>query len=200
MNGAGLLERLERLEDKYRTLAALRARREEAEAAGRTEFAAEEAAARLEVFRRVAEEFPGALRELEATGAAALRRKAEAVAAEIEEARRDPKRDRPARAWIAVVLDHHAALREAIAAKRWLARRLPRGAPVTGAVVEAFEEWHRRWPHVCGALGPPGRDLLDRIRRPPRGRIQDLVWRALEARHGRARRELEALVYGEAGD
>lgn len=195
-----LMESLARLLDKYRTLAALRSRREEAEAAGMKGFGRDEARARTAVFRRIARESPGSLRELDLSPASVLEAKARAVEAEMEALRADPGRKSPVRAWVAVVLDYHATLREALAVKLWLSERLPRGAAVTPELAAQFLEWHARHPHRHSAVGPAGRAFLESHRRPPGGRLHALVWQALEERHHLPKRELERAVFGPIGE
>ncbi len=196
MSRSALAAALRRLEEKYRTLAALRERREEVESVGLMEFSREEAASRTEAFRRVAREFPGALRELDLTEAAVLRAKRREVEAEIEALRKEPQRRSPERAWVVIVLDYHATLREALAVKLWLARRLPRGGAVTPELAAEFRRWHARLPHRHGVSGEPDTTFLERHRRPPGGRLHGLVWEALERRHGLSRAELERAVFG----
>jgi hypothetical protein len=98
------------LEDKYQTLAALRARRDAQQASGALHFGDDETAARGAVMRRLARGFPGALRELQRCSHQLLAARAEAIA--------DVRKGSPAPPWIAVVLDYHAALREVLALKR----------------------------------------------------------------------------------
>src|SRR5438552_1202282 len=131
-----LARRLEQLADKYRTLAELRARREQREAEGWTRFSDDEGRQRGAAFRRVAARFPGALRELHSSPAAVLAAKASAVEAELAELRAGG--GAPARPWIAVVLDFHATLAEALAVKMWLARRLGRAQPISDEVVAEY--------------------------------------------------------------
>ena len=75
------LRRLERLLRKYEELHRLRERREELEASGATCFEAAEGAVRKRAFRRIAREFPGALRELDTVAAPALAARRERVRA-----------------------------------------------------------------------------------------------------------------------
>src|SRR5262247_3095372 len=94
-----LAQRLAALADKYRTLAQLRARREQREAQGWTRFSEGEGRERGAAFRRVAARFPGALRELHASPSAVLAAKARAVEAELAAQHADPARREPARRW-----------------------------------------------------------------------------------------------------
>jgi hypothetical protein len=191
-----LVEELEALAGKYATLERLRRRRELLAAAGHLGFDDAERAARRLEFRRVAHEFPGALRELETTPADVLAAKAAAVRDEADRARRDPAAAAPARAWVAVVLDFHASLREALAIKLWLARRAV-AVPLDEATVAACAAWY-------GAAGRPARRgawpvdaaTLERLHRPPRGRVLPVVWAAVVARHGGTAAALEQAVFG----
>jgi hypothetical protein len=175
---------LEALAEKYRELVRLRVRREELEGMGRRGFDDHEKAERLEDFRRVAREFPGALRELDATPAPVLRRKLRAVEDELASFATDPARDAPGRYWVAIVLDYHRLLRDALADKLWLARRLGRAGVLGDTDLEEFLAWRAlredAWPWRTHT---PGRGYVDALRRPPKGRIHVLIWRELAAHH-----------------
>jgi hypothetical protein len=191
-----LLRDLEALAEKYATLARLRARREELEAAGATAFEDDERDARRLDFRRVAHAFPGALRELDRSSAALLAAKAAAVAAELDALRERPEPRAPSR-WIAVVLDYHATWRELLAIKLWLARRRPAPAPIDDELVEACRRWYDTLPAGDrGGNWPLDAASLDLLRRPPGGRVTPFVWRALTARHGLPREALVDAIFG----
>ena len=179
-------EDLEALAGKYRTLADLRARREELEGLGRAGFGEEEGEARRRAFRRVAHAFPGALRELETSSAALLRKKAEAVEAAAAGG------DVPA--WIPVVFHFHHALREALAVKLWLARRLGKGGAVSDEVVAAY-----RAAHPGGGADGADRAFLERHLHPPGGRVLALVWERLGEAHGLTPEEIRSAVFGDPG-
>jgi len=187
---------LERLAHKYRTLAALRGRREELEEVGRDGFPPEELSARKDAFRLIAGEFPGSLRELDTTTGEELRAKAEAVEIELATLAADPTLSAPAAAWIRVVVDYHATLRELLAMKLWLARRIGRDGEVTDDVAADFDAWLATYPH---RVSPRTHDLafLRALHHPPGGRLHPLVWEELAERHGLDRRELKQLVFGE---
>lgn len=189
-------EEMEALAEKYRALARLRERREEVKGLGRMGFEEEEGRARRAEFRRVAQRFPGSLRELDTTPADVFREKLALVEAELAALDADPTRAAPSRRWIAVVLDFHATLREALAIKLWLARRVGRDGVVSDDVLREFLAWHAAWPHRRGALGPVDARFLERHHHPPRGRVLSLVWEALEARHHLSRAALERAVFG----
>jgi len=191
-----LIEPLERLLGKYRSLGALRARRETAEAAGMKEFGTEEVASRTVEFRRVAREFPGALRELEISSARVFETRAKLVAREIEALRRGAPAVSPACRWMVIAVDYHATLREALAVKRWLSERVRGGGELTPGLLSEFLEWHGSYPHRHSLVGPAGIEFLEAHRRPPGGRLHSLVWEALAKKHGLTRRELERAVFG----
>ena len=176
----GPIADLRHLAGKYRTLAVLRARREELEGLGKLGFTDEEGQERRRAFKRVARAFPGALRELDACSAALLERKARAVEAAV--ATGEVPR------WVEVVLDFHHTLREALAVKLWLAVRLGRGGSLSPEVVGEFAAAHGR--DVDAAF-------LERHLHPPGGRVLALVWEAVGARQGMTPDEIRAAVFGD---
>lgn len=192
--------RLERLAGKYRALAALRARREALEAEGHDCFDEAEGAVRRRAFRRIARQFPGALRELDTSSAQTL----EARAADVEAALRGGA----VAPWIPVVLDYHLTLRETLLVKTWLARRSPRGAPLDAATLSLFAARLRRLEALRRRIDLPGLGaddlpatpegwsaLADRYLRPPGGRVLPIVHDALARRHGLQRGALLALLH-----
>lgn len=192
-----LLGDLAALAGKYRELAVLRARRDEVEAGGAMSFDDEENQRRREAFGRVARAFPGALRELERTSADVLRRKQRAVELELAAAVADDTRDAPATRWIAVVLDYHALLRDALAIKLWIARRLGRDGELTDEVVADLLAWHaRRAEPEVWRTRALDRAFFVTLRNPPRGRIHPIIWAELIARHGGDEAELVSLIFG----
>lgn len=194
-----LEEGLRSLAEKYRALARLRQGREEAEAAGLEEFPPAEAAARAAEYKKIAALFPGCLRELESTPSSVLTLKATVVERELEEIRKHPGRKSPSRYWIAVVLEYHALLREALAAKKWLGEHVKKGGKITPQVARAYRSWRKDLPE-----GPHSEEsdqsFLMHVQRPPAGRLQMLVWRRLEGRHGLTRRSLQQAVFGVPSD
>jgi hypothetical protein len=185
------------LAGKYRELVRLRLRREELEKIGRRGFDEHEKAERLDTFRRVAREFPGALRELDATSATVLARKLRAIEDELAAFDADPAREAPGRFWVTIVLDYHTLLRDALADKLWLARRLGRTGVLGEQDLEEFLAWRAlradAWPWRTHT---PGRAYVDTLRRPPRGRIHILVWRELAAHHDVDPESLAVAVFG----
>jgi hypothetical protein len=193
-------EELLALAEKYTTLARLRARREALEAAGALAFADDERDERLGDFRRVARAFPGALRELDRSSAQLLAAKAAAVAAEIAAQAAAPS-PRPARAWIAIVLDYHATWRELLAIKLFLARRRPVPAPLSDDDVLACRQWYDTLPEHDRRVGwPLDAASLDLLRRPPGGRVTPFVWRHLVELHGVPQAELVEAIFGTPED
>jgi hypothetical protein len=176
-----LLVGLADLSDKYAALAELGAGEP-----GRTTV-------RRDAMRRVAARFPAALREFDQTHAEERERRAReidetisALVADLERGSGLPRLDDPARAWIRPTAELHAYLRELLKVKRFLGGRSPTDAE--------FAAWHAeagdpRWP-----LEHWTRERLDQVASPPRGRVTDLAYDEVAARHGmdaaRLRREL----------
>ncbi|WP_373048098.1 hypothetical protein [Vulgatibacter sp.] len=190
------LRRLRRLAWKYEQLVALRERREAVEVAGADCFPPAEGASRKAAFRRIAREFPGALRELDTVPAALLREREARVRAACE---RCAAGDAPADPFVELALDFHLTLRETLLVKRWLATR-PAGT--SAERLAAFTVRLERIRSLRARLGLAGEaapaDLaawLELRHRPPRGRLLDLVWSELEARHGAPRAALEAALF-----
>ncbi|MBI3449109.1 MAG: hypothetical protein HY049_09360 [Acidobacteria bacterium] len=194
MSRDDLLAALGRLVVKYRTLAELREARERAEADGHREFGGPEIDRRTLEFRRIAKEFPGSLRELDGSGARRLRAKESAVREVVERSRSTSGSPAPA-AWMSVVLDYHRLLRESLAIKAWLASRVPRGESVGAATVEEYLEDRRaRRLEPMSLLDAAA--WLESHRRPPGGRLHNLVFRALEEAHGLTRHAIERAIFG----
>ena len=189
---------LDELAAKYRELAVLRARREEVAALGRAGFDDAESALRRSAFRRLAARFPGALRELDALDARTLAARADAAAHAAAHADTDtpytPRADAPP--WLALALDFHALLTEALAIKSWLAHHAPRSTPLDAAALAAFRAFHAALPTRAFPVPLTDAAALARFRHPPGGRLLALVWAELEQRHARPRAELQALIFG----
>jgi hypothetical protein len=136
--------------------------------------------------------FPGALRELDDLPMAQIDERIAALA----RAEQDPAH--VARWMIAQAVFHRLA-RGALVAKRWLAARSePEGRSAVDDVVRAAFE------HAVEAT-PSGRgredarlwiDELDRVARPPRGRVMDLVHARVGATLGVTAAEARELVFG----
>jgi hypothetical protein len=182
---------LERLAEKYRLLAELRSRREEVEARGGHAFTAEENAERTSAFATVAQEFPGALREMEHSTREELEQRGSAVGRVL--ARGGDGAEAPE--WMAVVIEYHDTLREALAIKMWLAGAVATSGETTPVLLERFREWHRSHPARHTPTERFDRELLETYRRPPGGRLHSIVWDRLARCFGRGRGELESLVF-----
>jgi hypothetical protein len=100
---------LERLADKYARMLALRRRRDELEGGGLSAIPADERSSRRDELRRLARDFPGALRELDACALDVLERRALDVAAAL-------RGGEPA-GWIPVMLRFHDELRAHLGGK-----------------------------------------------------------------------------------
>lgn len=183
---------LERLAEKYRALAELRARREALERAGQSAFDAREARSRRAAFRKLAREFPGALRELDATPAEVLRGRLEAVAETQRALQRGLRTDLPL--WMEMAGAYHAQLREVLAIKRWLSRREVRA--VEPETLDAFRGWYARLACRLRTARAFDAAQLERYLHPPQGRLQLLIWESLEERFARPRAEIERLIFG----
>ena len=199
MSREELLAALERLVAKYRTLAELREAREGAEAAGHKEFGGGEIDRRTIEFRRIAREFPGSLRELDGSGSRRLRAKESAVQVVLDRSRSTLRPPAPEK-WMRVVLDYHRLLRESLAIKAWLASRVTRGERIGAETVEEYLA-QRRESRLPAMSIPDATAWLESHRRPPGGRIHNLVWIALEEAHGLTRQAVESAIFGPvAGD
>lgn len=185
---------LARLAEKYRLLAELRARREALAASGARAFGAREAKERRSAFRRLAREFPGALRELDTTPAEILRSRLEAVGETQRALESGARRDLPL--WMEYALAYHVQLREALAIKRWLARRLPRGGELDPELLAAFRAWYGKLAFRVRTAGDLDLNILREHLNPPGGRLQAVVFEELERRFGRPREEIERLIFG----
>lgn len=134
------------------------------------------------VLRALANEFPGALRELDCLPLDALDERLNAVSAAAE--------GHPAAPWMDWMLSYHRRMRLALAAKRRLAELRDGNAdPVLSVVLYLWEEHQERWDP----------ELIRRIARPPGGRLNPLVFELLEAELGRSRTELEATLFPRLG-
>ncbi|MBI3179769.1 MAG: hypothetical protein HYZ27_08915 [Deltaproteobacteria bacterium] len=159
---------LSALRSKYRTLVQLR--RESAGLERRGVFSLTGAAgkARRARCRRLAFRFPGALRELDLAPAVLAARLKE-VEAELREARAGPKRNRPRRLWISAMIRFHASMREALAVKRWLARRRDR------MDLPALRRWYARTPTRLRPVAAVDAAFVARCAWPADRRLSSLV-------------------------
>ena len=164
------------LRDKYERMYALR----EANARAKTDPRSPEPDTRAEL-ARLAEEFPGALREIDQLPLGTIRERIVALSA-LEKLPGTPA------PWMIAQVAFHRHARGALAAKRWLAGR----KDVTPAMHADFARAHAGHDAALFASD------LRSVARPPRGRIVDLVFehvaRALDVTPTEAR----ALVLGAA--
>lgn len=144
---------LEQLLVKYRALVELRTSREEAIRRGLAQFPAAEAAGRRALMRELAAHFPGALRELDVTGACELTARAAAV----ERALLAGEAER----WMTAAIVFHRLLAAQLRRRR--AGGAPR--PATGRVLDDV------WAAVASLLGTSAREaeLLVYPAAPARG-------------------------------
>jgi hypothetical protein len=167
---------------KYERLIVLRRRRDVLDASGE-EWPSGEGIERKAAFRELAEEFPGALRELELP-VAVLQARAADVAAELATVEAG---GRVERVWVRVAIAFHHRLAEMLAVKIWLARRIgPRGQ-VTDEVIAALAAFLGR---------AVSREELETLHHPPGGRVVELVWRELEEQEGMSGVALREMLFG----
>jgi hypothetical protein len=169
---------LRALRDKYDRMLALR----EAHARARSDECFVEPDPRPQM-AKLAEEFPGALREID-------RLPLEVIVARIEAlviAERDASRTER---WMHAQVSFHQLARGALVAKRWLAGR----KHVTAATRDAFLEVLPTLPRSSDAQ--LFLEDLARVANPPRGRLMDLVHAKLAASLNVTEREARALVFG----
>src|SRR2546425_1260252 len=118
--GRSLVADLEALARKYRALVTLRRARERLEARGVFRLTGAAGERRRLASQRLARRFPGALKELDLLSSQVLAGRLADVEHELRAARRG---ERGRVAWVPVMLDYHAALRQGLAIKRSRAGR-----------------------------------------------------------------------------
>jgi hypothetical protein len=158
---------LQALERKYRTLMEIH-----------RALAAWDDARAAELDHELAEEFPGALRELQTLPLEVLEARAAALAAAVEGASPDP--------WMLWMGDYHALLRAALRIKRRLRRQAPLddaaaealAAEVTSAVLGEVR------PASGGAVALVDRTFVQSVAHPPGGRVNQVVFERLAMLHG----------------
>jgi hypothetical protein len=154
---------LARLAEKYRALAGWRRRK--SAGGGEPDRA---------VFRAVATEFPGALRELEVLSLSALDARAEALA-------RAGRGEGPIAPWMRVIASYHRWMRAAL----WVKRRGARGDEAPEALAGACAA-----RHGVAADGAFVRDAL----RPEGGRVRPVVLARVAREQGLSIEETAAIV------
>lgn len=194
---ADLLHAAEALERKYRSQLALRTSREEAEKRGARRFPPDVALERRRSFRRLAREFPGALRELERSPATLLAERA-AAAGELAQALREG-RAAPEAEWLQPMADYHRSLRWALSLKRWIAKRQPRSRRLEPETLSAFLLRSRR---LQGARAPFAQRLPSRPEEAAallaelwEGRLDRWLWNRLSEEYGQTVPALQALLF-----
>ena len=130
---------------------------------------------------KLANRFPGALREIDELPLAELRARIDALAA--------TEAGAPPAPWMMAMTRYHALLRGALCAKSWLAGRKEVTAEMRAAfAVEAaglcWAEDARAWT-----------DALASIASPPRGRVTELVFARIAEEMGVSEDEARALVF-----
>lgn len=162
----------EPLVSKYNALIALRREREALEAAGVLHLDGDAGRDRKARCRRLAAEFPGSLRELEALSAEQLEERRAAVQSSSYLA--------------AFIARYHELGRSMAALKRWQG---------------AFRRRHRRRPNPGEAraameLSFLSDDELTRWLTPPEGRVHERVWERLAAERGESVQACKARFLG----
>lgn len=165
MSAAPGRDDLDRLARKYRQIAELRRAR------ARGEPIPERA-----VFRALAEEFPGALKELDTLPIEVIDARLEALL--VAGAGAEP--------WIVWMIDYHALMRAALYLKIRLAR-LP-DLPTDQAEALAA----RASAHARVAVGAA---FVAAVRSPPSGRITRVVYAELAARHSAPEEEIRTALF-----
>jgi hypothetical protein len=131
---------------------------------------------------RLAARFPGALREIDELEIVVIRQRIAGLEAVLA-GRADVEE------WMEVLANFHALARGALHAKRWLAGR----KRVDASVATAYAREAAGFEFSLDALR--WSDALDRIARPPRGRLLDLVFAKVAVELGTTSARARALVF-----
>jgi hypothetical protein len=132
----------------------------------------------------LAARFPGSLRELDDLPPAMLTRRIDALSAAVADGTR-------VESWMIATTMFHELARGALAAKHWLSGRRDRRA-VDGATREAFASASLRFPDDARGWI----DHLDRLARPPRGRISEAVFERVGHALEMSAQDARELVFG----
>lgn len=187
-------EILLRLRVKYEALLELRLERDQHEVAGLLSLEGEEHAHRQRRMKRVAREFPGALRELETRDVAGMR----ARLADLERGLRGEEVELASGlpGWVEVSAAFHSVLRCVLGVKARVGRE-------KGFCPE-------RWSEVRGALRGEGGvlnemdlkwlervdvSMINRYLDPPGRRLLNVVWEELSARFGLSVEQVKSRVF-----
>jgi hypothetical protein len=158
--------------------------------------------ARRDLIRAISSEFPGALRELDQLGLDAIRSRAAVVARLRDELARGAGVNivgDPRRAWIRYLIALTPRLRQVLAIKRWLAHNPARAASphLLRASVRAWYAARGDGERVPGDELPDD-DLIDRVRRPAGGQVQQVAYRETARALGISVAELKRVIFSEA--
>jgi hypothetical protein len=141
---------------------------------------------------RIADEWPGALRELDMLPRGEIERRIVVLTCVEREtsSRETPSREtqRAAHAWIHAQCLFHRLARGALLAKKWLAKRKAVGDRERAAFVRAMRGREKR-----DALA--WADALERIATPPRGRVLDLVYARVATELGVSDAAARAMIF-----
>jgi hypothetical protein len=170
-------EQLRSLRDKYERILALR--RDHARAREDASFVEPDPRADM---ASLAEEFPGALRELDMLPLRVLAARLDALTT----AERSPGRTEP---WMLAQSLFHRYARGALVTKRWLGGK----KRITEATREAFIAALPDLPRSADAALFV--DALEDVASPPRGRVMDLVHARVALHLGVTATEVRALVF-----
>ena len=161
-----------RMREKYKMMLSLRLERERLEAQGIMRLEGDSADARRSASRALASAYPGALKQLDRMDSGMMESRLELL-----ESWLDMPDAGEVAIWCQLEAGYHALLADFLAAKKWLAENSNQG--LSDAVI--WERWKSQglfqetvW-EAC-AFGEP---LVAMIRRPPGGRLSELVWKSL---------------------
>lgn len=131
-----------------------------------------------ETLRPLAREFPGALRELDILPLRLLDQRVQAIA--------DAERGATPEPWIEWMLAYHDRMRLALSVKERLRGAGPSNSTLIAQIASELT-WERAAP--CSA------EFVARVARPPRGRLNTLIFETLEAELGLPRNQLESALF-----
>ncbi|MCA9627266.1 MAG: hypothetical protein KC766_06355 [Myxococcales bacterium] len=120
--------------------------------------------------RELAKEFPGSLREIDVLSSERIQERVTAL----ESGSEPPE-------WAEVIHGYHVLMRVSLWLKTQLSSR--EDAP------RLAEEVEHRFQVICAP------EWIGRVAKPPRGRLNDLVFEALTAQFGRSAADLRALIF-----
>ena len=177
------------LERKYRALVDLREKREVYEAAGVMSLEGEERDVRLASMKKVANEFPGALRELESLTVEQLRQRAELIASLDNSIEAVPL-------WLEVVWEFHCITKSMLLIKEKGKRKQiseEEWAGLLDQLLKANDTWPQerlKWLRSVDVK------TINRYLSPESRRMVDAIWLDLSVKFGQSVDGLQALVFG----